>query len=116
MFLNTTKNLKAYDLTYIFNTFSRRRRRQILDSGDPLFSLNSIGPGFFDDLQFTELYPPPIHHSDGECPVETHPCDPHSPYRSFSGYCNNLKNPNFGKSLTTFQRIMPSVYENGKYH
>lgn len=116
MFLNTTKNLKAYDLTYIFNTFSRRRRRQILDSGDPLFSLNSIGPGFFDDLQFTELYPPPIHHSDGECPVETHPCDPHSPYRSFSGYCNNLKNPNFGKSLTTFQRIMPSVYENGKNH
>jgi len=93
----------------------RRRRRQILDSGgDPLFSLNSLGHNFFDTLQFTELYVPPIHFSEGECPIETHPCDAHNPYRSFSGYCNNLKNPNFGKALTTFQRLMPAAYENGK--
>jgi len=83
-------------------------------SGDPLFNLNSLGHNFFDSLQFTELYSPPIHFSDGECPIETHPCDPHNPYRSFSGYCNNLNNPNFGKELTTFQRLMPAAYENGK--
>lgn len=85
-----------------------------MDSGDPLFSLNSIGPSFFDDLELTELYPPPIHHSEGECPIETHPCNVHNPYRSFSGYCNNLKNPNYGKSMTTFRRLAAAVYENGK--
>jgi len=92
----------------------RRHRRQVLDSGDPLFSLNSIGPSFFDGVELTELYSPPIHHSEGECPIETYPCDARNPYRSFSGYCNNLKNPNFGRAMTTFQRLMPSVYENGK--
>lgn len=95
--------------------FSHRRRRQVLDSGDPLFSLNSIGPNFFDGLQLNELFSPPIHHSDGECPTETHPCDAHYPFRSYSGYCNNLKNPNFGKALTTFQRMVPAVYENGMH-
>jgi len=83
-------------------------------SGDSLFSLNSLGHNFFDSLQFTELYVPPIHFSEGECPIETHPCDAHNPFRSFSGYCNNLNNPNFGKALTTFQRLMPAAYENGK--
>lgn len=85
-----------------------------MDSGDPLFSLNSIGPSFFDGLELTELYPPPLHHSDGECPIDTYPCDARNPYRSFSGHCNNLKNPNFGQAMTTFQRLMPAVYENGK--
>lgn len=92
----------------------RRRRRQVLDSGDPLFSLNSIGPGFFDGLELAELYPPPLHHSEGECPIETYHCDPLNPYRSFTGYCNNLNSPNFGKAMTTFKRLMPAVYENGK--
>lgn len=73
-----------------------------------------MGHNFFDSLQFTELYVPPIHFSEGECPIETHPCDAHNPFRSFSGYCNNLNNPNFGKALTTFQRLMPAAYENGK--
>ncbi|VVC36103.1 Hypothetical protein CINCED_3A021410 [Cinara cedri] len=91
----------------------RRRRRQVLDSGDPLFSINSIGPNFFDGLELTELYPPPIYHSEGECPIETYPCDVFNPYRSFSGYCNNLKNPHFGQAMMTFQRIVPAVYENG---
>ncbi|XP_050420959.1 heme peroxidase 2 [Adelges cooleyi] len=94
----------------------RRRRRQILDSGDPLFSLNSISPGFFDGLELTELSPPPLHHAEGECPVETDNCNILNPFRTFSGYCNNLKNPNFGKAMTTFQRILPAVYENGINH
>lgn len=98
-------------MIYFFLT--RRHRRQVLDSGDPLFSMNSIGP-FFDSLELSELYHPPLHHSEGECPTETHSCDVYNPYRSFSGYCNNLKNPNFGRSYTTFQRLMPAVYENGK--
>lgn len=108
---------KCVLILHIFNLyiFRRRRRRQILDSGDPLFSLNSVGPNFFDGLELTELYPPPLHHSEGECPIETYACDHRNPYRSFSGYCNNLKNPNFGKAMTTFQRILPAVYENGKF-
>lgn len=85
-----------------------------MDSGDPLFSLNSIGPNFFEGLELTELYSPPLHYSEGECPIETYPCDHSNPYRSFSGYCNNLKHPNFGKAMQTFQRLLPAAYENGK--
>lgn len=43
-------------------------------------------------------------------------CDPDSPFRSYTGYCNNLRNPNLGKSLTTFARLLPPVYEDGKIY
>lgn len=42
-----------------------------------------------------------------------HACDPATPYRTFSGHCNNLRKPSLGKSLTTFNRLLPPAYENG---
>lgn len=44
------------------------------------------------------------------------PCDPDTPFRTLSGYCNNLRNPNWGKSLTTFGRLLPSIYQDGIKH
>lgn len=45
---------------------------------------------------------------------ENNPCDPSSPFRTFTGHCNNLRNPGLGKSLTTFARLLPASYEDGK--
>ena len=44
---------------------------------------------------------------------ETLPCDNTSPFRKFSGWCNNLRNPSFGKSLTPFNRLLPAGYDDG---
>jgi hypothetical protein len=37
-------------------------------------------------------------------------CDGLSPYRTYSGWCNNLRNPGWGKSVTPFDRMIPPVY------
>ncbi|GBP86747.1 Peroxidasin homolog [Eumeta japonica] len=88
-----------------------RRKRQVFDS---------IGFGtndFTDALQSVDVSSflgqdqagPTI---EPQCD-DNGPCDPDSPFRSYTGYCNNLRNPNLGKSLTTFARLLPPVYEDG---
>ncbi|XP_018570500.1 peroxidasin, partial [Anoplophora glabripennis] len=37
----------------------------------------------------------------------------HSKYRSIDGTCNNLQNPTWGASLTSFRRILKPIYEDG---
>uniref|UniRef100_A0A8C4F3R0 Peroxidasin n=1 Tax=Dicentrarchus labrax TaxID=13489 RepID=A0A8C4F3R0_DICLA len=37
----------------------------------------------------------------------------HQKYRSHDGTCNNLQHPMWGASLTAFERILKSVYDNG---
>ncbi|XP_043926194.1 peroxidasin homolog isoform X2 [Protopterus annectens] len=37
----------------------------------------------------------------------------HQKYRTFDGTCNNLQHPMWGASLTAFERLLKSVYENG---
>lgn len=48
-----------------------------------------------------------------QCEDFTAPCDPTTPYRTMTAHCNNLRNPEWGKSLTTFNRLLPPVYEDG---
>ncbi|XP_050717819.1 peroxidase-like isoform X2 [Eriocheir sinensis] len=53
-----------------------------------------------------ELTPPP-----SKCPhLETF-CDPSSPYRTFSGRCNNLQHPDFGAAGQDFIRFLPPAYD-----
>ncbi|KAF0289714.1 Peroxidasin [Amphibalanus amphitrite] len=44
---------------------------------------------------------------------ETVPCDPSAIYRTYSGYCNNLNNPNYGKSVMPQNRLLPAKYDDG---
>lgn len=95
---------------------------------DPTGTDNILGFPASDDFQLTGdltdafqgvdiggLIPGP-RPTEPECQIRdglSEICDENSPFRTHSGYCNNLKNPNMGKSLATFARLMPSVYENG---
>lgn len=48
-----------------------------------------------------------------QCEDFSVPCDTKTPFRTLTGHCNNLKNPSLGRSLTTFARLLPAVYEDG---
>ena len=50
------------------------------------------------------------------CPWTPAPsCDRGAKYRSFDGTCNNLKEPNYGRAVTPYQRILLPEYA-GKLH
>lgn len=110
-------------MTYKFFSL-RRKKRQLFDTtGSDNFLAFPTGFGlnndFVDALQevdLTGLITGSIRPTEPECPDRDGPelCDELSPFRTHSGYCNNLKNPNLGKSLATFSRLMPPVYENGE--
>lgn len=48
-----------------------------------------------------------------ECYEELKPCDHTSPFRTLSGWCNNLKSPELGNSLKLHDRLLPPQYEDG---
>jgi len=51
---------------------------------------------------------------DQRCPWTPAPtCNPSLVYRTFDGTCNNLKEPNFGRTGTPFQRILLPEYAKG---
>ncbi|XP_060802953.1 heme peroxidase 2 [Amyelois transitella] len=89
-----------------------RRKRQIFDDSLGFSTSNE----FVDSLQNVDVSSfigqdlgPSI---EPQCD-DNGSCDPDNPFRTYTGYCNNLRNPNLGKSLTTFARLLPPVYEDG---
>ncbi|XP_052759385.1 uncharacterized protein LOC113522388 [Galleria mellonella] len=92
---------------------NRRRKRQVFDDSLSFATAND----FADSLQSVDVsgfigkdqLGPTI---EPGCDDQG-PCNPDSPFRTYTGHCNNLRNPNLGKSLTTFARLLPPVYEDG---
>lgn len=94
----------------------RRRRRQIFDSTENVLGFpNNDFSDLLQNVDISSFLPQQkaTNHEEVQCPVDDSPCDPTSPYRTLSGHCNNLRNPALGKSLTSFARLLPPVYEDG---
>lgn len=96
------------------NTFTRRRRRR-RQTGVTISFHTTDDITDLQNVDISSLIPSDVFHDEDEDCAEDGPCDPNSPYRTLSGHCNNLKKPQWGKSLTTFNRLLPSAYEDGMF-
>ncbi|XP_021931926.1 peroxidasin homolog [Zootermopsis nevadensis] len=99
------------------NIRAQRRRRQAFDSGrDNIlnFPVDSLNDDFSDGLQnvdITSFISAPLTSPDCNSPDDSGPCDAQSQFRTITGRCNSLRNPNFGKSISTFARLLSPAYE-----
>ncbi|XP_034244219.1 uncharacterized protein LOC117646942 [Thrips palmi] len=50
---------------------------------------------------------------DESCDELSLPCDPSRRYRSYTGWCNNMRHPHQGKSLRAFNRLLAPHYADG---
>ena len=50
-----------------------------------------------------------------QCPTQITCGNPSSRFRTADGSCNNLQKPEFGKSNTPVQRILPPTYDDGEW-
>lgn len=63
---------------------------------------------YFEDQIASEF-----HTVHAQCLQDDMPCDHTFPFRGITGWCNNLKHPDYGTSYRTFERVLPPKYEDG---
>ncbi|PSN37939.1 hypothetical protein C0J52_20255 [Blattella germanica] len=109
----------SQDLLNSLNSVGLRRgRRQTFDSGrDNIlnFPTDSLNDDFTDGLQNVDIssfISAPLTSPECDSGEDKGPCDSRSIFRTITGRCNNIRNPNMGKSLATFARLLPPAYEN----
>lgn len=92
-----------------------RRKRQTLDSNALIGVFRDDFANSLQNIDLNSLLTGSISpiSLEPQCEDFTAPCDPSAAFRSLTGHCNNLRNPEWGKSLTVFSRLLPPVYEDG---
>ncbi|KAJ8915169.1 hypothetical protein NQ315_000421 [Exocentrus adspersus] len=98
----------------IVNSLMHRRRKRQLFDNHVVASIfrDEISDGL-QQVDISSLVPPQVLDVEQQQCDDTAPCDPEHGFRTYTGHCNNLRNPAYGKSLTTFNRLLPSVYDDG---
>ncbi|KAK4309374.1 hypothetical protein Pmani_018991 [Petrolisthes manimaculis] len=80
----------------------------------PPTSLPHVSPYWSDPEGNIPNLPPPLGdldraHPPPSCPKDSSPCNASAPYRSMSGYCNNLKSPLLGASGHLMRPLLPPM-------
>lgn len=66
----------------------------------------------FDLFQLT-LFSGNVSENNETCVPKPYPCDHTTPYRSYSGWCNNIKFPSYGNAFNPFRRLLDPAYNDG---
>ncbi|XP_069697432.1 uncharacterized protein [Periplaneta americana] len=104
-------------LNSLQNVRLRRGRRQTFESardnilGFPSESLNDDFSDGLQNVDISSFISAPIISPECDSGEDKGPCDSRSQFRTITGRCNNVRNPNLGKSLSTFARLLPPSYE-----
>lgn len=104
-----------FNLQIVLIFRSNRRKRQTFDTNALVGAFRDDFTNSLQNIDVTSLLSGSISpiSLEPQCEDFTAPCDPSSPYRTLTGHCNNVRNPEWGKSLTIFNRLLPPVYEDG---
>ncbi|XP_022693148.1 uncharacterized protein LOC111262832 isoform X4 [Varroa jacobsoni] len=95
---------KGIVFNYLHTLASDRDGEREADSMQDLLAMLAT-VGLPEDLRPTR--------TPGHCDDTVLPCDHTTKFRTMTGWCNNLRYPFFGKSLTPFARLAPAKYSDG---
>ncbi|CAG9530045.1 unnamed protein product [Cercopithifilaria johnstoni] len=105
VFLQVTKNLVSNN----GSESSKQLRKLSINEMQNLLQQIDVSPFVSRIEQFFE-YDVSI---EEKCLPKMLPCDENTPYRTISGWCNNLRNPHFANAFGPLIHLLPPAYEDG---